>query len=124
LWAIQAAPLILGNDVRTLTPEVRDILVNDEVIAIDQDALGKQGRRVVKEGEHEIWVKPLADGSSAVALFNRGMKSANISVDWPSVGLNPIQRARDVWRHVDLSKHENGYEIFVPAHGSVLLRVQ
>jgi len=72
LWAMLAAPLIAGNDLRNMTPEIRDILTNKEVIAVDQDPLGRQGRRVWKGGDLEVWGKQLQDGGRAVALLNRG----------------------------------------------------
>src|SRR5207248_3587474 len=69
LWSMLAAPLLAGNDLRTMTPAIHDILTNAEVIAIDQDRAGKQGRRAWKSGDVEIWTRPLADGSFAVAAF-------------------------------------------------------
>ncbi|HSF99750.1 MAG TPA: alpha-galactosidase, partial [Vicinamibacterales bacterium] len=72
MWAILAAPLMAGNDLRSMTPETRDILTNREVIAVDQDPLGRQGRKVRDDGDVEVWARELADGSRAVALLNRG----------------------------------------------------
>ena len=72
LWALLAAPLIAGNDVRSMTPEIKEILTNAEVIAVNQDKLGQEGRRVRKDGDVEVWSKAMADGSRAVILFNRG----------------------------------------------------
>jgi alpha-galactosidase len=72
LWAILAAPLIAGNDLRTMRPEIHDILTNKEVIAVDQDTLGRQGERVAKNGDLEVWAKQLKDGSRAVVLSQRG----------------------------------------------------
>ena len=71
LWAILAAPLIAGNDLRNMRPEIHDILTNKEVIAVDQDALGREGERVAKNGDLEVWAKQLKDGSRAVMLLNR-----------------------------------------------------
>jgi alpha-galactosidase len=124
LWAILAAPLILGNDLRRMTDEIKEIILNRDVIAIDQDELGKQGERVIQHGTSEVWTKPLTDGSMAVALFNRGDQQAKISVNWPDLGLEATQIARDLWQHVDLGELANGYSTSVPAHGTVLLRVQ
>ena len=76
LWAILAAPLIAGNDLRDMKPEIHDILTNKEVIAVDQDSLGRQGRRVWKNGDLEVWSKALAGGSRAVILFNRDVVTA------------------------------------------------
>ncbi len=82
LWAILAAPLIAGNDLRSVRPEIRDILTNKEVIAINQDPLGMQGRRVSKSGDREVWAKQLQDGSRAVVLLNRGAAAQNVAVTW------------------------------------------
>lgn len=122
LWSMLAAPLILGNDIRHMSADIKEILLNKEVIAIDQDSLGRQGRRVIQKGSSEIWVKPLADGSAAVALFNRGEKDAQISVVWSDIGLKGAQKTRDLWQHSDLGEQTHGYGALVPAHGSVLLR--
>ncbi len=88
LWAILAAPLIAGNDLRNMRPEIRDILTNKEVIAINQDPLGMQGRRVSKSGDREVWVKQLKDGRRAVILLNRGPSEQNVVVNWEEIG-NP-----------------------------------
>src|SRR2546430_8572322 len=72
LWAILAAPLIAGNDLRSMTPEIHDILTNKEVIAVDQDAMGREGRRDAQDCDLEVWAKQMQDGGSAVVLLNRG----------------------------------------------------
>jgi alpha-galactosidase len=124
LWSILAAPLILGNDVLHMTEEVTEILLNREVILVDQDPRGVQGRLAIKTGDDEVWVKPLADGSTAVALFNRGSKEGEIAVSWKDLGLEGPQQVRDLWRHLDLKENAYRYTCVVPAHGSVLLRVR
>lgn len=124
LWSILASPLILGNDVRSMTDDVKSILMNKEVIAVDQDVLGKQGRRVVQHESSEVWAKPLSDGSLAVALFNRGAVASNISVTWSDLGLHGTQKIRDIWRHADLGELSSEYSALVPSHGGVLLRLK
>jgi alpha-galactosidase len=124
LWSMLAAPLIAGNDVRDMPPAIRDILLNREVIAIDQDPEGHQGQRVSADGEQEIWLRPLADGAHAVALFNRSADSAPMKVDWTKLGLpQPPKQARDVWEHKDVSLDGPEFTATVPGHGVVLLRV-
>src|SRR5207302_9430951 len=83
LWAIMAAPLIAGNDLRTMSPATRDLLTNADVIAVDQDSLGVQGT-IVREDvpEHQVWMKPLRDGSKAVALLNRGPTPDSMTISW------------------------------------------
>jgi alpha-galactosidase len=123
LWAILAAPLLSGNDPRNMTPETRELLTNSEVIAVDQDANGIQGRRVWEEGPLEIWVKPLADGSQAVGLFNRSQSTMKITLDFNSIGAPASAKLRDLWEHKDLGILRNSYDADVPKHGVVMLRV-
>jgi alpha-galactosidase len=122
LWSILAAPLIIGNDVRRMTPDVRDILMNKEIIAVDQDRLGKQGRRIVKDGTSEVWIRPLSDGSTAVAIFNRGGDGVRVDVKWSALGLADEERVRDLWKHSDVGDLAGGYKTTVVSHGSVFLR--
>ena len=102
LWAILAAPLIAGNDVRAIAPEVRAILTDRELIAIDQDPAGHAGERVRRFGDIDIWARPLADGGTAVALLNRGTEPLEISVDPVTLGLTSrAYCVRDVSDHAD-----------------------
>lgn len=124
LWSILAAPLLAGNDLRTMTPDIREILTNHEVVAIDQDEAGKQGRQIAKSGEQEIWARPLHDGGQAIGIFNRGGEPAKIAVKWPELGLKSAPtRARDLWAHSDVKVDGSEYSAIVPAHGVVMLRV-
>jgi alpha-galactosidase len=121
LWAIQAAPLMLGNDVRTMSPATIGLLENRGLIAIDQDARGVQGRRIRKDGEAEIWAKPLADGSVAVALFNRSDAPREVGFAAADAGLDRIATLIDVWAGVPDNPARRRW--ILPAHGAVLLRV-
>ncbi len=123
LWAILAAPLLAGNDIRSMSDETRSILMNPEVIAVDQDAKGVQGHRVWEEGPLEIWVKPLADGSQAVGLFNRGESPLQITLDFSKIGAPSSARLRDLWQRKDLGTVQNSYTAEVPKHGVVFLKV-
>jgi len=126
LWAIMAAPLIAGNDVANMDAATKEILLNRDVIAVNQDALGTQGRRVSRDGNREIWVKPLSGGARAVVLFNRGAQPETISVSWEALGYPMALRAgiRDLWTHQDLKPVAGRYSATVPAHGVVMLKVQ
>jgi alpha-galactosidase len=124
LWAMMAAPLLIGSDLRNASPATYDILLNREVIAIDQDRLGVQGRVLSNKDGLWAFAKPLAGGDVAVALFNENSSGAKISVSAAAAGL-PEREAyvlRDLWRH---STTESAGEIaaHVPAHGTVLYRV-
>jgi alpha-galactosidase len=124
LWAIMAAPLMAGNDIASMTPATRDILLNTEVIAIDQDVKGVQGRRVRDDGDLEVWTKPLADGGVAVALLNRGDVEAPIAVSWKEIGLaSPPASVRDLWAHQDRPVGAR-LEAAVAPHGVEMFRVK
>ncbi len=126
LWSILAAPLMLGNDVRDMTPEVYGILTNAEVIAVNQDPLGRQGRKVRDDGDLEVWSKELADGSRAVLLFNRSDGEAEIAFSWPEIGLPEYLslKVRDLWEHEDKGSFDGSYSARVPSHGVVVLAVR
>jgi alpha-galactosidase len=125
LWCILAAPLMAGNDLRKMSPATHDILTNKELIAVNQDLLGRQGRRVQHEGELEVWAKQLADGGRAVALLNRSDARANISASWTALGYPAALGAsvRDLWAAKDLGVSTESYSAEVPSHGVVVVRV-
>ncbi|MGH9412698.1 MAG: glycoside hydrolase family 27 protein [Terriglobales bacterium] len=122
LWSMLAAPLIAGNDLSKMTPDILAILTNREVIAIDQDKLGKQGYRVAKDGDLEIWKKPLAGGATAVALFNRGPQGASMTASWAKLGAGNNPEIRDLWAHRSF-RSPGHYTVTVASHGVVMLRV-
>jgi alpha-galactosidase len=123
LWALLAAPLLAGNDLRTMSPETKELLTNSEVLAVDQDKKGVQGHRVRQEGPLEIWVKPLADGSQAVGLFNRGESLTKMTLDFTSIGVPSTAKLRDLLDHKDLGTIQSSYSVEVPTHGVVLVKV-
>jgi alpha-galactosidase len=123
LWVLLAAPLLAGNDLSQMKPETLAILTNREVIAIDQDPLGKQGDRVSQVGPIEIWAKPLKGGDTAVGLFNRNESTLPVTVKLSDVGFAGGAKARDIWQAKDLGKIQGSYTANVPGHGVVLLRL-
>jgi alpha-galactosidase len=125
LWAILTAPLMAGNDLRNMSGEIHDILTNKEVIAIDQDPLGREGRRVGKEGDLEVWAKQMQDGSRAVILFNRGASGQAIAVSWEQIGYPAHLSAtvRDLWAHKELGKFTGKFSAPVESHGVVMVRI-
>jgi alpha-galactosidase len=123
LWAMLAAPLLAGNDLRSMSAETRDILMNKEMIAIDQDKLGQQGRRVSKEGAGEVWARPLENGDLAVALFNRSDGMMGVTAHWEILGLKGKHKVRDLWSHTDLGAVRDSYSAEVAAHGVIMLRI-
>jgi alpha-galactosidase len=126
LWAILAAPLIAGNDLHDMRPEIHDILTNKEVIAVDQDPLGRQGERAARNGDAEVWAKQMKDGSRAVVLLNRGAAEQEISVKWEDIGYPDHFSAsvRDLWQHKDLGKFTGKFSAPVASHGVVVISVR
>jgi alpha-galactosidase len=120
LWSILAAPLLAGNDLRDMPPSIAAILMNQEVIAIDQDKDGKQGRRVWNSGDEEIWLRDLAGGHKAVAVFNRGAGEAKVSARWSDLKVAAPKSGRDVWSHKDVTFQGPDLTATVPSHGVVL----
>jgi alpha-galactosidase len=124
LWAMMAAPLLIGTDLRKATPATLDILRNSEVIALDQDTLGKQAKPIADSNGHTVFAKPLSNGDVAVALYNSTDSSARISTTAKAAGLGRAAAydLRDVWQH---GTTESGGTIAatVPAHGTVIYRV-
>ena len=125
LWAIMAAPLIAGHDVRTMSPATKEILNNREVIAVDQDSLGRQGMLVWESPpELQVWSKPLADGSRAVALLNRSGAAAQITASFARLGLHvDSATVRDLWAHADRGSFGRELAAEVPSHAVVMVRV-
>ncbi len=125
MWCMVAAPLIAGNDLRTMKDEITQILTNPEIIAINQDSLAKQGRRVRDDGELEVWVKELSGNRRAVALLNRSDQAADISFTGEEIGLTGKRRVRDVGGHRDLGRYEDTYTgKAVAAHDALVLLVE
>ena len=124
LWAMLAAPLMAGNDLRDMSAATREILTAPEVIAIDQDPIGRQARRVRQEGDVEVWVRELAGGASAVLLLNRGERPAHVAVEWRDLGHGPrVAAVRDVWQRGDLGAVRSGHDATLDPHASQLLKI-
>ncbi len=121
LWALLNAPLIAGNDIRTMSAETRSILTNTEVIAVNQDWGGRQGHKISDSGNLEVWRKPMSDGSVAVVLLNRGGGTATVSTTTSALGLGPASSysVRDLWAHAT-STTSGTISASLPAHGSAM----
>ena len=126
LWAMLAAPLVAGNDVRAMGEAARAILTAPEVLAVDQDALGSQARRVRRDEVSEVWARPLADGTHAVLLVNRGDARANVVARWDEVlGAKGSRfgRVRDLWERADIGGSDGYYDRSLDPHACALLKV-
>ncbi|MDQ1770660.1 glycoside hydrolase family 27 protein [Labilibaculum sp. A4] len=132
MWAMLAAPLMAGNDLRNLNKATAEILMNEEVIAIDQDSDGHQARKFIDMGEYEIWAKPLADGEVAVCFLNRTDEVWKLDYDWKkqtmyfaadvSIHRN-VYNVKDLWEHKIIGKTDENLVKEIPPHGSLLVRL-
>jgi alpha-galactosidase len=124
LWCLLSSPLLIGCPIEQMDQFTLNLLTNDEVLDISQDALGQQARRVTQVGDTEVWVKTLEDGSQVVGLFNRDMfEKKKITVSWADLGINGRYVVRDVWRQRNLGRFQGSFSATVPAHGVVLIRI-
>jgi len=142
LWCLLASPLLAGNDLRDMKPGILEILTNKEVIAVDQDKLGKQAVRVsppttaderdsvsktqrgsTTGGMVQVFSRPLADGGHAVGLFNLGDAAAKVTAKWSDVGIAGSHKVRDLWKHADLGAFKDEFSADVPSHGVVMIRI-
>ncbi|HEY5959079.1 MAG TPA: glycoside hydrolase family 27 protein [Polyangiaceae bacterium] len=126
MWSIMAAPLLAGNDIRSMSQTTKDILLNTEVIAVDQDAAGIQGTRIKATNGLEVWCKPLgsANGTTkAVALLNRNASASNITVNFTDIGLSGSASVRDLWAKADKGSFTDSFSMSVPSHGTGMLRI-
>jgi alpha-galactosidase len=125
MWCMLSAPLLIGCDLERLDSFTLGLLGNDEVLALDQDALGKQATRVATYGAVDVFMKELEDGSKALGLFNRGDQPANVTLNkLPNLGLEGAWHLRDLWRQQDLPDVNGTLQTSVPAHGVVLLKLR
>jgi alpha-galactosidase len=124
LWSMLPAPLLAGNDLRTMDATTREILLNREVIAVDQDVAGHPARRLERQGDVEVLVRDMSDGSVVVGFFNRGDHQASVRLAWQALGdrFAKDARARDLWRHAAVDAR-TPFKAALPVHGSILLRV-
>ena len=123
LWALLSAPLLIGCDMAQLDDFTLSLLTNDEVIAVNQDPLGKQATLVDEEDAVVIYAKPLEDGSMAVGFFNRGSSVARGRLAWKSVGIRGEQTVRDLWRQQDVGKSGEEFVTDIAPHGVRLVKL-
>jgi alpha-galactosidase len=123
-WCLLSAPLIAGNDIRSMTPEIRAILTNKDVVAVDQDTF-QQGRRIRKDGALEVWAKKMTDGSQVVILFNRGQAPGTLAVSWHEIGLpfDASMKVQNLWTKQEMGVVKGTFSADVPSHDVVMVRV-
>ncbi len=123
LWSLLSSPMLIGCDLSQLDDFTMNLLTNNEVNAVNQDPLGKTALPVSKVGDCEVWSRPLADGSLAVGLFNRGFAAMEVTADFADLGINGKYTVRDLWRQKDLGEFSGSFSRVVPRHGVVFVRV-
>jgi alpha-galactosidase len=123
LWAVVSSPLILGNDVRSMSVATKDILMNKEIIAVDQDAATKPGSRVLTDDKKEIWVKQLNDGSKAVVLFNKQDAETTLTLNFKDIGAAEKVKIRDLWAHANKGTFNSSYSAKVAPHGVTMIKL-
>lgn len=124
LWSLLASPLLIGCDMTKLDDFTNALLMNPEVIAINQDPLGRQASRIAQQGRTETWARPLADGGMAVGLFNRGRIPTDITITWDVLKCSGPQKVRNLWTMSDEGTETNQYTATVQPHGAVFLKLE
>jgi alpha-galactosidase len=124
LWCLLSAPLLIGCDMEKLDDFTLGLLGNDEVLAVDQDSLGKEASCVSSNGTLRVLAKDLDDGTKAAGLFNLGDQPATVVASWDDLNLSGEQLVRDLWRQKDLGRFEKEFSATVASHGVVLLKIQ
>ncbi len=122
LWSLLSSPLLIGCDMSQLDDFTLGLLTNDEVLAIDQDALGKSARKVFEKDKVQVWVKELSAGNKAIGIFNLDEKANKATIHFTDIKLPSQLVLRDLWRQENLGAFKNSYSASIPAHGVVLLQ--
>jgi hypothetical protein len=124
LWSMLSAPLLIGCDISKLDDFTLNLLSNDEVIAIDQDPLGKQAQQLLKTASYQLWIKDLEDGNKALAIFNLSDKYEVIRFHWSDLGLKEnTYLVRDAWQQKNLGNFASMFASKVAPHGVTLIRI-
>lgn len=124
LWCLLSAPLLIGCDLERLDPFTLNLLTNDEVLAVNQDPIGRQAVPVLKQDSIQVWVKAMADGSHAIGVFNLGSAPARYALPLDRLGSTKGAVVRDLWRQPDLGTFSGTMPVHVPAHGVMLLQTR
>lgn len=124
LWSLLDAPLLIGCDLSKLDDFTLNLLTNDEVIAVNQDPLGKQAQQLMVTNEFQVWVKDLSDGTKAIGIFNISNKDDVPRFYWNNLRLGDNYKVRDLWRQKDLGRFRSMFATKVPAHGVTLIKIE
>ena len=122
MWSIMAAPIMISSDVRNMSNETKELYLNKDMIAINQDSLGVQGHRISDVNGKQVWTKPLKNGDIAVALLNNNSSTQTVECNFADIGVEGEVEVRDAWKKKDLGALSH-VSVELPAHGSALLRL-
>ncbi len=123
LWCMLNAPLLIGCDLSKLDNFTLNLLTNDEVLAIDQDPLGKEAQQTLRTDTYQVWMKELEDGTRALAVFNLAETEQVVRFYWNNLGLTDNHQVRDLWRQKDLGKFYSMFATKLPPHGVTLIKI-
>jgi alpha-galactosidase len=123
LWSMLSAPLLIGCDITNMDKFTLNLLTNDEVIAVDQDALGRQARKITDKDSIQVWIKEMAGGDKVAAIFNMSANYKNYTLPLEILNLKSRYKIRDIWRQKDLRVHQNSISKIIPSHGVYLIRL-
>lgn len=126
MWCMLAAPLICGNDLKNMSPEIKQILMQKDLISINQDSLGQQGFKIIDEGNFEIWQKPLAHGGIAICLLNLEDREKEFDIKWKDMNIKNLQgnyRVKDIWRSQYLNDSQHDLKIIIPARDVIVYKL-
>lgn len=122
LWCLLSSPLLIGCDLTRLDDFTLNLLTNDEVIALNQDPLGKQATPIIKQGNFQVWMKELEDGTKAIGIFNLGEETEKYQLNFSEINLSSKLKLRDLWRQKNLGESKDKFETLIPSHGVVLIK--
>ena len=123
LWSLLTAPLLIGCDISKMDDFTLGLLTNDEVIAVNQDVLGREAKQILKTESYQVWMKELEDGSKAIGIFNLNDQYQKITINWSDLSLPKNQKVRDLWRQKNEGSFTNSFSVKVAPHGVSLIKV-
>lgn len=123
LWAMLSAPLLAGNDLEHMSNETKELLTNRDIIAVDQDPAANHPKQTDLGNDVLVWTREMSDGSKVVTIFNKGDNAGPVNLNWSKIGMNAPTSARNLWTHEDVSLSGDSYNVTVPTHGVIALRI-
>lgn len=123
-WCLLAAPLMAGNDLRTMSDSTKMILTNENAIKINQDKLGIQGSKIFDEGDFEIWSKKLSNDETALIFFNRNYSDNSFPIDWKQLGIKKNCQLFDLWKNAEVGNTSTTLKLKVPARSVLFYKLK